>query len=77
MVVVKDNVSPINFQLITYIIIIEDLTSTNKGKRFEVPSMHLLPSPVKYGGVLMFYFNQNIVCKKIETFQCTSSIEIR
>ena len=75
--VVKDNISPINFQLITYIIITEELTSTNKGKGFEVPSTHLLPSPVKCGGVLMFYINQNILCKKIETFQFTSFIEIR
>ena len=30
----------------------------------------------KYGGGLMFYINQNIPCKKIETFQFTSSIEI-
>ena len=64
--VVKDNISPINFQLITYIIITEELTSTNKGKGFEVPSTHLLPSPVKCGGVLMFYINQNILCKKID-----------
>ena len=30
----------------------------------------------KYGGGLMFYINQNIPCKKIETFQFTPSIEI-
>ena len=30
----------------------------------------------KYGGGLMFYINQNIPCKKIETFQFTSSTEI-
>ena len=30
----------------------------------------------KCGGGLMFYINQNIPCKKIETFQLTSSIEI-
>ena len=30
----------------------------------------------KCGGGLMFYINQNIPCKKIETFQFTSSIEI-
>ena len=30
----------------------------------------------KYGGGLMFYINQNISCKKTETFQFLSSIEI-
>ena len=30
----------------------------------------------KYSGGLMFYINQNIPCKKIETFQFTSSMEI-
>ena len=30
----------------------------------------------KYGAGLMFYIKRNIPCKKIETFQLTSSIEI-
>ena len=31
----------------------------------------------KYGGGLMFYINQNILCNKTEIFQFTSSIEVR
>ena len=45
--------------------------------QFKIPGyMIFRQDRDKYGGGLIFYINQNIPCKKVETFQFTSSIEI-
>ena len=45
--------------------------------QFKIPGYRIFRQHRnKYGGGLMFYINQKILCKKIETFQLTSSIEI-
>ena len=45
--------------------------------QFKIPYYRIfLQDRDKYGGGLMFYIDQNIPCKKIETFQFTSSLEI-
>ena len=47
------------------------------GNQFKIPGYRIFRQDRdKYGGGLMFYINQSIPCKKIETFQFTSSIEI-
>ena len=41
--------------------------------QFKIPGYRIFrQNRDKYGGGLMFYINQNIACKKIETFQFTS-----
>ena len=53
------------------------LDSSFPEAQFEIPSYRIFRQDRdKYGGGLMFYINQNIPCKKIETFQFTSSKEI-
>ena len=45
--------------------------------QFKIPGYRIFRQDRdKYGGGLMFHINQNIPCKKIETFQFTSSIKI-
>ena len=45
--------------------------------QFKIPGYRIFQQDRdKYGHGLMFYINQNISCKKIETFQFTSSMEI-
>ena len=53
------------------------LDSSFPESQFKIPGYKIFRQDRnKYGGGLMFYFNQNIPSKKIETFQFTSSIEI-
>ena len=53
------------------------LDSSFPEAQFKIPGYRIFRQDRdKYGGGLMFYINQNIPCKKIETFQFTSSIEI-
>ena len=53
------------------------LDSSFPEAQFKIPGYRIFRQDRdKYGGGLMFYINQNIPCKKIETFQFTSSIEM-
>ena len=53
------------------------LDSSFPETQFKLPGYRIFRQDQdKYGGGLMFYINQNIPCKKIETFQFTSSIEV-
>ena len=53
------------------------LDSSFPEAQFKIPGYRIFRQDRgKYGGGVMFLINQNIPCKKIETFQFTSSIEI-
>ena len=53
------------------------LDSSFPEAQFKIPGYRIFRQDRdKYGGGLMFYINQSIPCKKIETFQFTSSTEI-
>ena len=53
------------------------LDSSFPEAQFKIPDYRTFRQDLdKYGGALMFYINRNIPCKKIETFQFKSSIEI-
>ena len=53
------------------------LRSSFPEAQFKIPGYRIFQQDRdKYGDGLMFYINQNIPCKEIETFQFTSSIEI-
>ena len=52
------------------------LDSSFPDVQFKIPSHRIFRQDQdKYRDGLMFYINQNIPCKKIGTFQLTSSIE--
>ena len=53
------------------------LDSSFPEAEFKIPGYRIFRQDRdEYGGGLIFYNNQNIPCKKIETFHFTSSIEI-
>ena len=53
------------------------LDSSFPEAEFKIPGYRIFRQDRdEYGGGLIFFNNQNIPCKKIETFHFTSSIEI-
>ena len=58
--------------------LLKDKSDVFHEAQFKIPGYRIFRQDRdKHRGGLMFYINQNIPCKKIETFQITSSVEIR